>query len=50
MRIFYKSLFRNWVEITGEQKVSLIEHMEKGITALSGIKKQDYINGRFIIK
>lgn len=50
MKILYKSLFRGWVEITEEQKENLTKHMNNGITALSGIEKQNYINSRFIIE
>jgi hypothetical protein len=50
MKILYKSYFRGWVNITQEQKEKLVIHMNNGITALSGKKKQDYIKSRFIIK
>jgi len=50
MKAMYKSLFRGWVEITEEQKENLIKHMNSGITGLSGVKKQEYINSRFIVK
>jgi hypothetical protein len=50
MIIFYKSLFRGWVEITEEQKHKLIKHMIDGITALNGIERQKYINSRFLIR
>jgi len=35
------------VDVTKEQKEKLIKHMINGITALSGIEKQNYINSRF---
>lgn len=50
MKIMYKSLFRGWVEITEEQKEKLVKHMIDGITNLSGIERQKYINSRFIIE
>ena len=50
MKIFYKSYFRGLVEITIEQKENLVKHMIKGITALSCIERQNYINSRFILK
>lgn len=49
MKIFYKSLFRGWVEITEEQKGKLIKNMITGITALNGIEREKYINSRFMI-
>ena len=49
-KILYKSLFYGWVEITEEQKRKLIKHMNNGITAMTGNKKQDYIKSRFLIK
>ena len=49
-KILYKSLFNGWVEITENQKEKLIKHMNNGITAMAGNKKQDYINSRFLIK
>lgn len=49
MKIFYKSLFRGWVEITEEQKHKLVKHMIDGITALSGTEREKYINSRFLI-
>jgi len=36
MKIYYKSYFRGWAEVTEEQKENLIKHMTNGITALSG--------------
>jgi hypothetical protein len=50
MKIYYKSYFRGWVYVTKEQKEKLIKHMINGITALPGVEKQNYINGRFIIQ
>jgi hypothetical protein len=50
MKIYYKSYFRGLIEITEAQKDNLIKHMDNGITALSGIEKQNYISSRFIIK
>lgn len=50
MKIFYKSYFNGLVEITVKQKENLIKHMVKGITSLSGIERQNYINNRFILK
>lgn len=50
MKILYKSYFRGLVEVTVEQKGNLVKHMTKGITALSGAEKQNYINSRFILK
>lgn len=50
MKILYKSLFGGWVEVTEEQKERLIKHMINGITVLSGIDKQNYINNRFMIE
>lgn len=47
MKVLYKSLFRGWVEVTEEQKENLIKYLERGITALSGIKKKQYIESRF---
>lgn len=49
MKIYYKSLFRGWVEISEEQKEKLIKNMNSGITAMSGNRKQEYINSRFNI-
>lgn len=47
MVIEYNSLFKGWVVITPEQKEELIKHHRNGITALSGLKKDLYIAGRF---
>ena len=47
MKTFYKSLYRGWVEITEQQRESLMKHMANGITALSGAEKQNYIKGKF---
>ena len=49
-KILYKSLFNGWVEITEDQKKKLIKHMNNSITAMTGNKKQEYINSRFLIK
>ena len=49
-KILYKSLFNGWVEITEDQKEKLIKHMNNGIVAMTGNKKQEYINSRFLIK
>ena len=47
MRIFYKSLYRGWVEITEQQRENLMKHMANGITALPDAEKQNYIKGKF---
>jgi hypothetical protein len=47
MKILYKSYFRGWVAITEKQQECLIQHMKNGITALSGERKQQYIESRF---
>ena len=47
MKIYYKSLFRDWVEITEEQKEKLTKHMVNGIVTMSGDKRQRYIDSRF---
>ena len=47
MKILYKSLFRGWVEVTEQQKEKLVQHMNNGITTMSGDKKQEYISSRF---
>ena len=47
MKTFYKSLYMGWVEITEQQRDNLIKHMANGITALSGVEKQNYIKGKF---
>lgn len=49
-KILYKSLFNGWMEITENQKEKLIKHMNNGITAMAGNKKQEYIKSRFLIK
>jgi hypothetical protein len=46
-KIYYKSLFRGWVEITQTQKDKLIKHLNNGITTMSGVKKQNYIDKQF---
>lgn len=48
-KLYFKSLFRGWIEITEEQKENLIKHMNSGITAMSRDKKQEYIKSRFKI-
>lgn len=47
MKILYHSYFSGWVVVTAEQKQNLIKHMRKGITAITGDKREEYINSRF---
>ena len=47
MKFLYHSYFRDWVEITVEQKEKLTTHMRNGITGISKDKKETYINSRF---
>mgnify|MGYP001183188686 CR=1 FL=1 len=45
--IMYKSPFRGWVEITPAQKEKLIKHMQSGIIAMSGKRKESFIDSKF---
>ena len=47
MKFLYYLYFRDWVEITVEQKEKLTMHMRNGITGISKDKKEAYINSRF---
>lgn len=49
-KIFYKSLFRGWVEINEDQKEKLIKHYMNNITAMTGSKKMEYISSKFTTK
>lgn len=50
MKIFYRSLFIGWVEVTEKQKENLIKHMVSGITTMSGEKRKNYINSKFQLR
>lgn len=45
--IMYRSHFRGWVQVTEQQKEKLINHMQKGITAMKKDVKEEYIKSRF---
>lgn len=48
-KLYFRSLFRGWVEITEEQKENLIKYLNSGITAIREENKQEYIKSRFKI-
>lgn len=48
MKIYYKSLFNGWVEITAERKAELQKTMENGIMTMSVEQRQKYIESRFM--
>lgn len=48
-KLYFKSLFRGWVEITEEQKERLVNYLRNNTPAIKEENKQEYIKSRFKI-
>lgn len=48
-KLYFRSLFRGWVEITEEQKDKLVNYLKNNTPAIKEENKQEYINSRFKI-